>query len=346
MPSATWSRRCRKRRALPDYIKTTAGSVAHQTGAHASLPEGGEPDPFDKHAPRRQWTKLVRDWRTHLIEAQEATGCDERGAWADETCDLAELVIIPAACADVLKIFDSGVEARPVAVRVLCGSARRLAFEYAGSRVLQSALQAADKDAAIRLVRVLHGHVLESTRSPHANFVIQRIIELMPRERFGFISDELAGFGADVAKRPFGCRILSRLIEHSAPDMPLADEVLQEVDVLCFHPYGKHAVSSLLEHGTEWQRREILNSLHRHLNRILTDYNSSFVLENALTYAALHEAQPLVAELLASPASREMLTGSKVGRSLAAIIRRRRFKQALLDAVPTPKKSTRRRALC
>ncbi len=94
------------------------------------------------------------------------------------------------------------------------------------------------------------------------------------------------------------------------------------------------------------QRRVRLNSLHRHMRRILKDSNASPVLENVLAYAALHETQSLAAERLASPESREVLTGSRVGRELADVFRWRRLTLAWFGALPAPKKSSRRITRC
>ena len=60
----------------------------------------------------------------------------------------------------------------------------------------------------------LRGHVLQMMESPHANFVLQKVIEVLPANATCFVTEELATRAAEAARHRFGCRILCRLIEH------------------------------------------------------------------------------------------------------------------------------------
>ena len=79
------------------------------------------------------------------------------------------------------------------------------------------------------------GHVQQALESPHANHVLQRAINLLAPSSVRFILDELMQCVHPVAlaRHPFGCRVLQRLIEHFPPEwleQPLR-EILQEAYV-------------------------------------------------------------------------------------------------------------------
>merc|ERR1711977_211075 len=114
------------------------------------------------------------------------------------------------------------------------------------------------------IVAELYGHVRLAISSPHANFVIQRVIEVLPINSASFVAEELATFAAEVARHRFGCRVLSRLVEHhlcgngTAPSTNvLIDEVLRETDQLIHHNFARHVLELILEHGTKVQKHKI-----------------------------------------------------------------------------------------
>jgi hypothetical protein len=59
------------------------------------------------------------------------------------------------------------------------------------------------------------GHVREAIESPHANFVLQKLIETMPPSFTSFVLDEIRGHVDWAARHRFGCRVVARLVEHN-----------------------------------------------------------------------------------------------------------------------------------
>ncbi len=229
-----------------------------------------------------------------------------RGNLQSEHCVLMELLSADGQSNSVT------IGARSVAIRMMKGSVWQCTCDPAGCRVIQFALEVANLGHATELINELHGNVLESIRSPHANYVLQKVIEVMPRERFDFIAKELSGFGADAARHRYGCRVMCRLIEHSDSDLPLIEEILMDVGPLCVHKYAHHVVFSILEHGGEEERRQITCSLHRHLQHHIANRNFCFLLVGVLTYCRGAEARALFSDLLAS--ERQLLALSSLGR--------------------------------
>jgi hypothetical protein len=82
------------------------------------------------------------------------------------------------------------------------------------------------RDDKYALASALHGCVLSAVQCPHANHVVQKIIELLPIVHFGFIIEELKGADFDVARHVYGCRVLCRILEY-APNEPSTIELVE-----------------------------------------------------------------------------------------------------------------------
>jgi len=190
--------------------------------------------------------------------------------------------------------------------------------------VLQLALQVTDWRSMAELLPELHGRVLDAIHSPHANFVIQKIIELMPMAQAAFIAEEISGAAVEVACHRFGCRILCRLQEHCASStrsIPLLDKVIAEADILCKHPFGHYVIQSVLEHGTMRHREQVMQVLCSNPLTFAFDRNGCYVIQAAMSYCS-DEDQELFVDALIGAGSDKLATlaqgqfGSNAVRSI------------------------------
>jgi hypothetical protein len=201
--------------------------------------------------------------------------------------------------------LEAGVDEISRAVETLTGSMLRVSMEPMGCRIVQMVLDVASMAEKESLVTEFHDHVRLAISSPHANFVIQKIIEVLPVNSTNFVADELAGFAAEVARHRFGCRILSRLVEHhlcgsgSAPATnALIDEVLREADQLIHHNFARHVLELILEHGTDAHKRRISQVVRANLFNYSKNRFASYVVEKALALCNPQDTHPLASELL------------------------------------------------
>mmetsp|Transcript_44046 Transcript_44046/g.84577 ORF Transcript_44046/g.84577 Transcript_44046/m.84577 type:complete len:379 (-) Transcript_44046:370-1506(-) len=208
---------------------------------------------------------------------------------------------VSAKCAELVADLKAGGEAKQSAVVRLRGSMQTLAFDGEGCRVLQLALQVTDWRLIAELLPELHGRVLDAVCSPHANFVIQKIIELMPTAQAAFIVEEISGMAEEVACHRFGCRILCRLQEHCASatrSIPLLDEALSKADVLCKHAFGHYVIQSVLEHGTMRQREQVMEALCSDPLAFASNRNGCFVIEAAMSYCSAADQELFIERLI------------------------------------------------
>lgn len=186
---------------------------------------------------------------------------------------------------------------RAAGLAAIRGTVARRSFDPDGCRVVQLALKVAPHAVAAELASELRQRVRDGTASPHANYVIQKVVELLPTESSAFVVEELLTKGAATARHRFGCRIICRIFEHALGtplSMQLADEVLSEAEELCRHSYARHVIHTILEHGTPTHRHSIARALQVQLPQGATHRNTSSVIERALTHCSDEDKTAIV----------------------------------------------------
>jgi len=184
--------------------------------------------------------------------------------------------------------------------------AQRLSFDAHGCRVVQLALEVADRQAAAEFAGQLRTHVVEATRSPHANYVLQKVVKVLLPQEVPFIVEELSTFAPELARHEYGCRIFCRLLEHAAASSDVAsllDAALGQGEDLLRHTFGHYVVECALEHGQMRQRQAIVAALLRNPLRNAWNRNAAYVVEKALLYSCQDDRRILSNAFAAAPAS-------------------------------------------
>lgn len=192
----------------------------------------------------------------------------------------------------------------------------RLAFDAEGCRHVQKLLQEAPQEQAAAMALDLRGHIRKAVESPHANHVIQKVVECLPASACGFVAEELLGVAEAVARHRYGCRVLCRLAEHHADratSAALFEEVLHGAHYLCRNEFGKHVLNSILEHGTDEHRTLVAKALVPNLVSHATHRAASYVVERALEFCGPPEREELTSELLVGPQVMLALARSQAG---------------------------------
>ncbi|CAK9085676.1 Pumilio homolog 5 (APUM-5) (AtPUM5) [Durusdinium trenchii] len=185
------------------------------------------------------------------------------------------------------------------ALAAIQGHVWQLSQHATGCRLVQLALETGCHEAAL-LTRELHGHVQEAAVSPHANYVIQKVVSTLTWATSSFVAKELLNSCARLARHRYACRIFCRLQEFCGNrdlTLQLIDELLVEAEDLCRHNFGHHVVQSVLEHGHEKHRKVVATILRSDLLSFAKHRNASYLVEKALSYCALEDQQALLAQL-------------------------------------------------
>mmetsp|Transcript_36543 Transcript_36543/g.85650 ORF Transcript_36543/g.85650 Transcript_36543/m.85650 type:complete len:605 (+) Transcript_36543:160-1974(+) len=177
---------------------------------------------------------------------------------------------------------------------------------------LQMAEQSGDEDAwntatfrVEALIAGLHGHVHTAIEHPHANYVVQKVADLLPTEHVGFLFSELKGKAVWASKHRFGCRTMLRLVRHSTSEgwagtlaANLVDELLKNATVLACDQFGNYVMQEVIEHGLAEQKKQLAQALLKDASSTSTTQHGSRVVEKALRFCESAEVQALAEELL------------------------------------------------
>jgi len=189
--------------------------------------------------------------------------------------------------------------------------------------VVQLALEHAGQKEAAEMAAELRDNVNTTLESKHGNYVVQKIIEVLPISAVTFMVKELEDMAFEIARHRYGCRILCRLLEHAAMESgtaKLIDNLLHDARELSRHAYGYHVVKCILEHGLPEDRDRVAYALVGGAQRHAKHRTASFVIEKALAHCDGHsDARNLLAnELLQRPENTIELARHQFGRHVVS----------------------------
>lgn len=162
-----------------------------------------------------------------------------------------------------------------------------LSRDARGCREVQEALEAAAKDDERRaLADELRGHILEATRCPHANHVVQKLVAVLPPQAVQFMIDEIVEGDRllAVARHKYGCRIVQRFVEHLPAEQvnELVELLLAGFMDLSRNAYGIFVVQNLLRYATEENRARLAALIEEHVQELAASPHGCGVLGAAL----------------------------------------------------------------
>jgi len=180
---------------------------------------------------------------------------------------------------------------RMVVFESMTGRFAELAFHPNGCRFAQRAMNILDHMQQVKLAKELEGQVYKALESAHGNHVLQKCIELLPPACCGFMLAELAEDqcsqpSSALASHKYGCRVLERFIEHFPWDTldQFLKPVIDSAKSLCMNSFGNFVIQHVLEHGTDEQKRSIVDMLKANLREMCLDNYACSVVGKALSY--------------------------------------------------------------
>lgn len=170
-----------------------------------------------------------------------------------------------------------------------------------GSRLIQAFLKGPTDVVAPRVAE-LRGHVPQLLASPHGNYVLSAVVEILPNDCSTFIATELLPIVAEAACHPFGCRIWTRLVDHSHTQ-PATSELIQalledetRVLGLMLHKFAHHIIRSIVVQ-CPGHRPGIAATIVRHTRQVATDRHGAWVIEDALAHCETEAADAIARAL-------------------------------------------------
>jgi hypothetical protein len=273
-------------------------------------------------------TNTLRQRRPHVVAHQslEAKTWYDNGACHEE----------PEAKLEEQMRFDSREMADTLLGQLQAGGEEQwfalsqfqhLAFStQASSLAAQTVLKEASGNDAALLASSMQGNVRRAVKSKHANYVMQKIVEVMPMARTSFVAEELLGVAHETACHRFGCRLLCRILEHWSPSdvatLALLEELLVNAEELCSHTFGSYVIRHILEFGLPQHKQKVAAALLPQVAWLAKHKLASHVVEAALISCSVEDQRALAEALLANKNVATLSTnqfGRHVVRALLAL---------------------------
>jgi len=117
------------------------------------------------------------------------------------------------------------------------------------------------------LVKELEADILKVARDQNGNHVVQKIIELVPRQHLDFIMNSLKHRVKQLSSYTYGCRVVQRVLEHGseADKAAIMDELHECSNMLITDQYGNYVTQHVIEKGKREDKAKIIEIVTREL---------------------------------------------------------------------------------
>ncbi|OXG91409.1 pumilio 2 [Cryptococcus neoformans A2-102-5] len=196
------------------------------------------------------------------------------------------------------KMFEHGDQLQKAALaKKMDGRVLQLSMQMYGCRVVQKALDHLLNEQRAKIVAELEPHILECVKSSNANHVVQRMINIGPPQS---IPDSFIGHVEELAKHPYGCRVLQKTFENLDDKMKrsLLDEMHKCVISLTEDQFGNYVIQSVITVGKSEDRNKVVDQLKGRITTFARHKFASNVVEKALIHADPADRRALIDELI------------------------------------------------
>ena len=160
--------------------------------------------------------------------------------------------------------------------RCLRGQALRASLNAKGCEVVQKLIRHAHTRDQADLLEELGGSVGQNfvsllLESPHGNHVLQTMIEVMAPSSLDKVIQGIRQWGpvSSLARHPYGCRVLCRVLEHFRFDViaDMVDSLRQTAQTLVQDKYARFVLMAVMEHGGADEKTMVISVVLEELER-------------------------------------------------------------------------------
>lgn len=154
------------------------------------------------------------------------------------------------------------------------------------------------------LTKELEPDILRVIRDQNGNHVVQKIIELVPRQYIDFIMNAVRGQSTGLASHTYGCRVIQRLLEHGTESdkMEIMTELHASAQILITDQYGNYVAQHVIQNGKPEDRAKMIDLVMAQLLTLSKHKFASNVVEKCIEYGTA-EQRTIVREQLTTVGS-------------------------------------------
>jgi len=169
-----------------------------------------------------------------------------------------------------------------------------ISFNKQGCWVAQKALEVASPDLGAELADELSLNVQHCIKDLSANYVVQKIIEVLPQQTWSFVLEEVKCHKTfQLSCHKCGCRIVMRLLEHATPasKSSILDNICETDNIrkMSNDKFGNFVVQSILENGRIQDIKLIMQVAKDDILSLNLDQYSSYVFDKCFKQSASGE---------------------------------------------------------
>jgi len=130
-------------------------------------------------------------------------------------------------------------------------------------------------------------------KEQNGNHVIQKIIQVVPREHIGFVYDSFKGRVIDLAEHSYGCRVIQRALENGTESdiTALMEEIHKGIGTLVVNQYGNYVAQHVMESGLPEHRSKIIRVVLENFVQYSKHKFASNVVEMCMEHGTLDEVR-------------------------------------------------------
>lgn len=123
-------------------------------------------------------------------------------------------------------------------------------------------------------------------KDQNGNHVVQKIIELVPRQYIDFIMNAVRGQVTPLASHAYGCRVIQRLLEYGteADKAEIMGELHASAQILITDQYGNYVAQHVIQNGELEDRERIIQLVMGQLLTLSKHKFASNVVEKCIEY--------------------------------------------------------------
>lgn len=151
------------------------------------------------------------------------------------------------------------------------------------------------------LTKELESEIVRVIRDQNGNHVVQKIIELVPRQHLDFVMAAFKGHVTGFASHAYGCRVIQRMLEHGNEDdkAKIMAELHGSIQILITDQYGNYVTQHVIQNGKPEDRAQIIQLVMSQLVTLSKHKFASNVVEKCIEYGSPQQRSGIREQLTA-----------------------------------------------
>lgn len=142
---------------------------------------------------------------------------------------------------------------------------------------------------------------MQVIKDQNGNHVVQMVIKLVPRLCIPFILDSFRGQVDQLSAHNYGCRVVQRMLEHGteAERKALMDELHVHANYLITDQFGNYVTQHIIARGDPDDRTKMIGLVINNLVALCKHKFASNVVEKCIEHGTADERSTIIRHLLA-----------------------------------------------